>query len=280
LIHSNWIARDVVSNSPTVFLYEAATTIGAKLVRNILRRGASSARNRTPSDMRVQYDNARAKIELTNFDDYVFGAERDDFILSNDKIVVGSPRIGVKHYLPLLQDLLMRRAGTGPVIELGCGSGRNLLYLKKSGTQNELIGFELSPVSVDLANRAAKKFNLDINFATADVTKTIPFNGDVAAVFSVHAFEMMPRIFPDALDRIVQLRPGLAIFLEPIETLWPLNLRGLVSRLRVRQLDRLRHFMAYVEPRFKVLEKRPLPFASNPLNQTCLVVATPRGTTA
>jgi hypothetical protein len=133
-------------------------------------------------------------------------------------------------------------------------------------------------VSVDLANRAAKKFNLDINFATADVTKTIPFNGDVAAVFSVHAFEMMPRIFPDALDRIVQLHPSLAIFLEPIETLWPLNLRGLVSRLRVRQLDRLRHFMTHVEARFKVLEKRPLPFAANPLNQTCLIVATPRGT--
>jgi SAM-dependent methyltransferase len=260
-------------------LYEAATTIGAKLIRNILRHGAPSARDRTPSDMRVQYDNARSKIELTNFDDYVFGAERDDFILANNKVVVGSPRIGVKHYLPLLQDLLMRRAGKGSIIELGCGSDRNLLYLKESGIQNELVGFELSPVSIDLANRAAKTFNLDVNFATADVTKTIPFNGDVAAVFSVHAFEMMPRIFPDALDRIVQLCPGLVIFLEPIETLWPLNLRGLVSRLRVRQLDRLRHFMVDVESRFKVLEKRPLPFASNPLNQTCLVVATPRGTT-
>ena len=67
----------------------------------------------------------------------------------------------------------MRRAGTGPIIELGCGSGRNLLYLKKSGIQNELIGFELSPVSVDLANRAAKTFKLDANFATADVTQSI-----------------------------------------------------------------------------------------------------------
>jgi hypothetical protein len=71
----------------------------------------------------------------------------------------------------LLQDLLVRRARKGVIIELGCGSGRNLLYLKKIGVQNELVGFELSPVSVDLANRAAKTFNLDVNFATADVTK-------------------------------------------------------------------------------------------------------------
>jgi hypothetical protein len=61
-------------------LYEAATTIGAKLTRNILRHGAPSARDRTASDMRVQYDNARFKDRITNFDDYVFGAERDDFI--------------------------------------------------------------------------------------------------------------------------------------------------------------------------------------------------------
>ena len=83
---------------------------------------------------------------------------------------------------------------------------------------------------------------------------------------------MMPRIFVGGVENIRRLAPRAAIFIEPNEELWPRTPRGLLSRMRVRQLDRLRGFYSEAEKLGRVVEARELEFATNPLNPTALMV--------
>ena len=277
MTYSTWLNRDVQNSSSSAFLREALVAIGSKSLRNLLRRGNLSSTDRSRELMTTKYDEERSKIQISSFNNYIFGDMREDFILNGGKIEFGSLSVGVRSNMEILLDLVKRYAGTGTIVELGCGNGRNLMYLAKQGVPNKLIGFDLSPASAEVATRAADHFGLAIEFRAGDASKPLPLQlSDVGVVFTVHAFKMMPRIFVDALTNIAKLRPQAVIFLEPIETLWPLNLRGMISRLRVRNLDRLRHFMSNVRKDFTVLEARPLPNSSNPLNQTCLVVAVPK----
>ena len=137
MVHSNWIARDIVSNSPTAFLYKES---GRDDWRKINQQYPSSWQTKCKRSHAVEYPDHNTIVrdqrnfELADFDNYVFGPERDDFVLANDKIVVGSPRIGRNR--------------------------NNSIQWRRRG----------------------------------------------------RFFEMMPQIFPDALDRIVQLRPDLVIW--------------------------------------------------------------------
>jgi hypothetical protein len=172
----------------------------------------------------------------------------------------------------MLLDLVRRYARDGNIVEFGSGGGRNLLYLAKHGVQNPLVGLELSGVSVDLARRAADHFGINARFEQCNVTQALPEIGPVDVVFSVHAFEMMPRVFVGGVENIRRLQPRVAIFIEPIEELWSHSPRGLLSRFRVRQLDRLRGFYREAAKLGRVVEAREIEFATNPLNPTVLMV--------
>ena len=92
-------------------------------------------------------------------------------------------------------------------------------------------------------------------------------------MLSVHAFEMMPRVFVEGLVNIATLRPKAAVFLEPIEELWPgMSLSCMLARLRVRRLDRLSGFHKHAAALGKVVEARFLGDAINPLNPTSVMV--------
>jgi hypothetical protein len=64
-----------------------------------------------------------------------------------------------------------------------------------------------------------------------------------------------------------------AVFLEPEPGLYPLNLRGAVSRLRARRMDRLRGLRDHLGSLGVLVDARRLGVGDNPLNETCLLVA-------
>jgi SAM-dependent methyltransferase len=171
-----------------------------------------------------------------------------------------------------LVDLVRQYAQNGAVVEFGSGAGRNILHLAAESVKNPLVGLELSPASVDLARRAADKFSLNVRFEVCDATKDLPDVGPVDVVFSVHAFEMMPRVFENALKNIQRLNPRVAIFFEPIEEVWPWWPRTLIARLRLRQLDRLSGFYKQAKHLGKVVEAREFGYSSNPFNTTSLMI--------
>jgi SAM-dependent methyltransferase len=254
------------------YIYYATLNLGSKAIGSFLKRGRPVGQVRTRTMVEQKYDAGRAKIEIGSYDEYVLGTHVPDFTVIDGRLEFTNPRRANEAYYRYLLERIHRYAGEGTIVEFGSGGGRNIIHLARSGITNPLVGLELSGVSVDLARRAAAQFGVEARFEQCDVTGKLPELGPVDIVFSVLAFEMMPRIFIGALENIRRLRPRAAVFLEPIEELWPRSARGLLSRVRVRQLDRLRGFYDEAAKLGKVVEARDIGYATNPINPTALMV--------
>jgi S-adenosylmethionine-diacylgycerolhomoserine-N-methlytransferase len=127
---------------------------------------------------------------------YIYDATRKYYLLGRDR---------------LLQDLAVPIGGT--VLEIGCGTGRNLIALAEIYPTAQLYGIDISSEMLETAKRAADKAGVGnrIAFALGDATALDP-----AATFGLSAFD---RVFfsyslsmiPDwagALDQAIHvLRP-------------------------------------------------------------------------
>jgi hypothetical protein len=238
---------------------------------------------RSPVVVRREYDAQRQReLDVANeltWDEMLYGRESDlDFILEDDSIVWDTLRQPLALNLSLLGDVVESEALPGDtVVEFCSGDGRNLLYLKQRFPDVHFVGLEISPVSVATARRLAEKFAVDVEFLVCDVTRPLPepvSSKNVTVAFSSHGLEQMPRIFPGAVEAMCALAARHILMLEPVPELWPRNVRGLSSRLRVLALDRLRGLIPFLEgshlPAGWHLESvRRLGTACNPLNETC-----------
>jgi S-adenosylmethionine-diacylgycerolhomoserine-N-methlytransferase len=84
----------------------------------------------------------------------------------------------------LLQDLAVPIGGT--VLEIGCGTGRNLIALAEIYPSAQLYGIDISSEMLETAKRAADKAGVGnrIAFALGDATALDP-----AATFGLSAFD-------------------------------------------------------------------------------------------
>jgi len=79
---------------------------------------------------------------------------------------------------PELQRLVERdglepdRLGGSRALDLGCGSGGNVVYL--AGRGFEATGVDFSPAAIAQARRAAAEAGVDARFLVGDVTKLVP----------------------------------------------------------------------------------------------------------
>jgi len=115
---------------------------------------------------------------------------------------------------------------------------------------------------------------LDVEVNQADITSPLDWDGRATVSFTVHALEQLPRVFPRAVDQILGVTDKAAIFFEPVVELFPLSLRGLAARLRLRNADYLDGLLTYLREngagRVAVAER--LPTVGAPLNQTSEIV--------
>jgi SAM-dependent methyltransferase len=104
---------------------------------------------------------------------------------------------------PFLDPLTRHVPAPALVLDVGCGSGRDLLWLKQRGY--DVLGLERSPGLADLARTHAGCEVLCEDFDVFDFTTL-----SVDAVILIGALVHVPRDrFPAALARIVQaLKPG------------------------------------------------------------------------
>jgi len=194
--YSRFLKHDVSEDTgPAKFLCYATLTTGRRMLRDLVKQRSLRSSERTSGSVERRYDEYRSRIPLGSFDEYILGTLPRDFTVLNGQVQFADSQLAVGGYLRILRDLVGRYAGDGAVVELGCGGGRNLFYLSRNGVKNPLVGFELSVASVDLARRASKHFGIEARFEQADVTQPLSPIGPVDVVFSIHAFEMMPRIF-------------------------------------------------------------------------------------
>ncbi len=60
----------------------------------------------------------------------------------------------------------------GRALDLGCGQGRNAIWLARRG--HEVTGIDLSPVAIDQARRLAADAGVEVTFEAADLTTWDP----------------------------------------------------------------------------------------------------------
>lgn len=275
----------------TAFLFGALRVSLGAMVRSALHYGVGRMfRWRSSEVVGRAYDRHRAQelheLSSLSLEDVVLSEQQIcDYVLMEDRIVWSTglpPRVYVLERLRRAVEAYVPLGGT--VVEFGSGDGRNLLYLKQQFPQVRCIGLEVSPVSVELSRRLASKFGLEVDFYPCNVCAPLPADlkpHRAELVFSCFALEMMPRIFRQGLNNMGQLSTGHIVLIEPIPELWPWNLRGWISRLRVLALDRLRGAMPVLKTwagssGWRIDSTFRLKTAHNPLNEGCEVHLTRR----
>lgn len=64
------------------------------------------------------------------------------------------------------------------ILDLGCGSGALITFIKKSFPLKVCCGIDLSPIAVNKAAEKSRKQGLDIRFIVADIEKDAPYFND------------------------------------------------------------------------------------------------------
>ena len=78
----------------------------------------------------------------------------------------------------------------GRVLELGCGNGRNALFLAGIGCKVDAVDF--SQEAVDWANESAKKADLSVKFHCSDIFKAEFADGSYDLVYDSGCFHHLP----------------------------------------------------------------------------------------
>jgi cyclopropane fatty-acyl-phospholipid synthase-like methyltransferase len=79
--------------------------------------------------------------------------------------LIFGPSSEIENYVDLATD---GRIESGSVITLGCGVGRETIYLAKKGF--DVIGLDFSPTAIHRARRRAKVEGIDVKFVVDDLT--------------------------------------------------------------------------------------------------------------
>jgi SAM-dependent methyltransferase len=165
------------------------------------------------------------------------------YSLINNKLVEGKTSQVDFMILEIIEGI-MRDTSCENVIELGSGCGKNLLLFASKYKDVKFIGLELNKTSVDLANTAAKKFNINnVEFYQCDLTNTEEYKNFLTKktfIYSHHTLEEMPRIYKIPLNEIKKSDVQVVALLEPIFMFsFSRIILDLAKRLRIFNRDRL-----------------------------------------
>jgi SAM-dependent methyltransferase len=126
---------------------------------------------------------------------------------SFDSSYFGTPPWDIGRPQPALVRLAETGQITGLVLDVGCGTGENALYLAERG--HDVVGIDGAPTAIDKARTKAKERGLSAQFQVADALKLpIP-----ERLFDSVIDSGLFHVFPD--DERVRLRDSLASVIRP-----------------------------------------------------------------
>ena len=131
------------------------------------------------------------------------------------------PRLYAAMRAVLFQDLF---AGLAQVVEFGCGTGQNLYQLHRLLPGLRLTGADWAEPSQELVRLSAAAENAPMDgvrfdMASLEGRENLSIEAG-AGVMTLHAMEQLGTNFEPFLDYLIQLRPALALHVEPIAELY------------------------------------------------------------
>lgn len=169
----------------------------------------------------------------------------------------------------ILETLLREFPEVESITEYGCGIGRNLLFIKQQFPHLKCYGYELCLPGVEIAQAAANKFGLDVQFSQLDYvngldTEYVFPNTDVS--FTMYSLEQLPTSNKQAVENILRHTNHGSIHLEPVPENYPFTLRGIIGRIDHWKADYLRNLDKNVSSlNLKEVKAETLNTSHNPL---------------
>jgi len=108
---------------------------------------------------------------------------------------------------------LFRKNGVKRVLDLGCGAGRNLVYLARNGF--EMYGLDIAPEGLKIIRESLDKEGLNSELRMGDVYGRLPYpDGFFDAVISVQVLQHnTEEMIKSSIGEILRvLRPGGMVF--------------------------------------------------------------------
>ncbi len=261
------------------------------LARFVVRR-----RQRTAALVAQNYDEGRwhrlisqqGWRQATSLEAFLVGTDRRETVAKVDGRVVAIRRDDYGRLrMRRLHALFSNLAGdTDELVELGCGSGRNLFSLALGGGWSDLRGFDISPNAIAAARAIAAYFGLErITFGDIDLTSLDHPNWSEVAgrvVFTCFCIEQIPDKVEQAVENILAARPRRVIHIEPTtELLRPWKPLDLLNILHIHSKDYQRRLFTVLSQlaaarRVNILAKQRLSFAPTISNDGFVIAWEPR----
>jgi len=150
------------------------------------------------------------------------------------------------------------------ILEIGCGSGRNLTVLKKMFPDKKMYGLDIAEQMV----KEAKINNPSIKFFCCSASK-IPFaDNSIDVIFSVHAIEQMTAVLPFVIAELKRVCKDRIILMEPFPEVQ--NWIGVLHNKRLGYPMDV--YSRVLSAGFQISCFKALGFG-NPINKTGLLIA-------
>ena len=135
---------------------------------------------------------------------------------------------------PFVQDLVQARQVRGEVLDAGCGTGENAIYLAVQGYR--VVAFDAAPVAIEKARIKARQRGVAATFAVADARELIAWDARFETIIDSGLFHVMGKNadrlrYASALRRVS--RPGAVVHLLAFKDRGPRWLGRLGTWLRV-----------------------------------------------
>lgn len=151
-----------------------------------------------------------------------------------------------------LQQIFRRYAGdTNTLIELGCGSGRNLFSLALDKHWRKLVGYDLSPIGIEIVGAVKNQFGLtNVEAHQIDLLADEDTYPDLTGgtVFSFLCLEQLPGQASDVLRKVIARGAKRGIHIEPsLERFSNWSLRDLATISYIHRQDYQRTIVSSIE---------------------------------
>jgi len=162
------------------------------------------------------------------------------------------------------------------IVEIGCGSGSRLFFLRSVGFKNKMKGIDISENGIDTALKINKKFGTNIEFQVHDIIENFNSKLENKTILSFHTMEQLKFYTNIVISNLIQMKPKQVLHFEPVPEIYSTNLKDTISKLYIYaneyQNNLLKTLQGFSQKRLiKITDTKRLGHGENPFNETTFI---------